>query len=249
MQRLAFYLDEGISEALREDTLPILNKALKNKAEVVSCDSENILKDEILPSIDALLITGGRGTPYIQRLGDRGQQLIRKFVNDGGVYLGFSAGAYIASKQLEFAIGTSYEKIAEHNLKLFDGKAIGPVFNNNKFAYQSEEGAEAVSISGEITNNELVSVYFNGGCAFVEDVGSQQKIEVLATYEDHPKKSPAIIECQVGKGKAILSGIHPEYNIDRVRSAGREDVFKVLSDYSNKSFNLFVAILERALKK
>ena len=249
MHRLAFYIDEGISEVLREETLPVLNKALKSKAEVISCNADDILNHKLLPSIDALLISGGRGTPYIQRLGDKGQQQIRDFVENGGTYLGFSAGAYIASKHLEFAVGTPDEKIAEHNLKLFDGKAIGPAFTNKKFIYQSEEGAEAVNISGEITNNELISTYFNGGCYFVEDLKSQQKIKILATYEDHPQKPAAIIECNVGKGKAILSGVHPEYNIDRVQSAGTEELFTILSNYSKKSYNLFVTLLERALLK
>ncbi len=33
----------------------------------------------------------------------------------------------------------------------------------------------------------------------------------LSSY-DQQKKFPAIIECNVGKGKAILSGVHFEYN-------------------------------------
>jgi glutamine amidotransferase-like uncharacterized protein len=52
-------------------------------------------------------------------------------------------------------------------------------------------------------------VYFNGGCRFV---GEDANCKVLARYQDIEDQPAAIIECKVGQGKAILSGVHPEYS-------------------------------------
>ena len=58
-----------------------------------------------------------------------------------------------------------------------------------------------------ITSEGTLYAYFNGGCTFE---GSFSNCRTLASFADLPGQPPAIIECLVGKGKAILSGVHLE---------------------------------------
>lgn len=59
-------------------------------------------------------------------------------------------------------------------------------------------------------NGELFTAYYNRGGYFVEARG-HQNTSTLAFY-DIKQTLPAIIQCQVGQGIAILSGVHFEYD-------------------------------------
>ncbi|KAJ1985692.1 biotin holocarboxylase synthetase [Dimargaris cristalligena] len=71
-------------------------------------------------------------------------------------------------------------------------------------------------------------VYYNGGGHFVLDStnpfadasGSTGGISVLAEYaqdrDGKPYAGVAMVGCEVGQGKAVLTGIHPEYNPDKL---------------------------------
>ncbi|KAI9139717.1 hypothetical protein BKA69DRAFT_1083851 [Paraphysoderma sedebokerense] len=67
-------------------------------------------------------------------------------------------------------------------------------------------------------------VYFNGGPYF--HLRDCDKCTTLASYHKPPNEwsadfpLPAIVECHVGKGKAVLSGVHLEYS---ARELNRED--------------------------
>ena len=63
--------------------------------------------------------------------------------------------------------------------------------------------------STNVTQHNNGYAYYNGGCAFrwSPDLNACQ---VLARYHDLVDKPAAVVECAVGKGKAILSGVHFE---------------------------------------
>ncbi|MBN1914661.1 MAG: hypothetical protein JW769_02085 [Parachlamydiales bacterium] len=58
--------------------------------------------------------------------------------------------------------------------------------------------------------NETFSLFYNGRGYFV-DADKKDNIKILAVYDER-KECAAIVECQVGLGKAILSGVHFEYD-------------------------------------
>lgn len=74
------------------------------------------------------------------------------------------------------------------------------------------------SMNGELINdlteNHLqlhCHVYFNGGNYFdVEN--NHHAVKVVSRYVDLPNQPPAIVKCNCGKGVAILSGPHLEYD-------------------------------------
>ena len=95
-------------------------------------------------------------------------------------------------------------------LAFFPGKAIGPAYGANIFCYNSEVGSCAAQVEWANSNNRY-SLYYNGGC-FFESAEKYKNVSVLARYAESKHKPAAVVQCSVGKGKAILCGVHPEYH-------------------------------------
>ena len=167
--------------------------------------------DESWENETALLIfPGGRDVLYHNTLKGSLNARIRAFVDRGGYYLGICAGAYYGSQIVEFEPGQSLEVIDRRELAFFPGKALGPAYGLGQFQYDTEAGARIASLT--LDAGQPSAAYFNGGCAFLE-ADQHPSVHILARYQDIPDQPAAVIECQVGKGLAILSGVHPEYSI------------------------------------
>jgi glutamine amidotransferase-like uncharacterized protein len=151
-----------------------------------------------------LIFPGGRDRPYHEALKGKGNAQIRAFVAEGGIYLGFCAGAYYGSAKICFDEGTPLEVIAPRELAFFSGTAVGPAFGRGTFEYGSQKGARAAAL---ITSLGIFDAYHNGGCFFEGDFSN---VSILARYRDLPGQPPAILEIPIGRGKAILSGAHIE---------------------------------------
>lgn len=160
--------------------------------------------EEGLQKFSFLIMPGGRDRPYHAALKGRPNALVRKFVEEGGIYLGICAGAYYGSAQVEFDQGFPLEVCEARELGFFSGKAVGPAYGKGTFAYNSDKGMKIVPIE---TENGIFYSYYNGGCYFDGDFSH---VKILARYLDLPGTPPAIIECPIKKGKAILSGVHIE---------------------------------------
>lgn len=150
------------------------------------------------------IMPGGRDRPYHAALKGLANTKIRTFVENGGTYLGICAGAYYGCAFVEFDKGFPLEVCEERELCFFPGKAIGPAYGKGTFDYNSEAGARMANIG---TVKGMFPIYYNGGCTFE---GDYPHVRILARYLDLPGHPPAIIECAIGQGKAILSGVHLE---------------------------------------
>lgn len=182
----------------------------------------------------AIVFPGGRDLPYVSDC-KRVIPKIRKFVNHyGGTYIGFCAGGYFGSSKVEFAKGDpTLEVVGDRDLNFFPGITRGPVFGT--FEYNSEFGARAVKLS--VNGGTEFSTYYNGGSCFV-DAELYENVEVLARYEDdvtvqysdNPSSkaahAAAVILCSVGKGKALLTGPHPEFTPEILRKNKDEKIQK-----------------------
>lgn len=146
------------------------------------------------------VMPGGRDLPYVRSLKGEGAKQIRKFVEEGGCYLGICAGSYFGGLRVEFAVGTDMEVTGERDLKFFDGVVAGP--HLAPYDYRSLSGARIDKINWR----KQVPVFANGGGIFVGG-----KAETIATYSTGEK---AIIKCPVKKGRALLSAVHFEYHPD-----------------------------------
>jgi biotin--protein ligase len=137
-------------------------------------------------------------------------------------------------------------------LSFFPGAAIGPVLA--AYDYQSISGSRIAKIRWEsdAISPPIYNAFFNGGCCF-KDADQYPNTQVIACYADAGfEERAAIIECKIAKGKAILCGVHPEYNIadlyasltsEEDRNHFKRHILTGLSDLSHKL--LFSAIIYR----
>lgn len=157
-----------------------------------------------------LIMPGGADLGYVNKLNGAGNAAIRDYVQNGGAYLGICAGAYYASKFIEFDIGGKQEISGSRELAFFPGKSIGP--HLAQYDYLSYSGARLapLTLSHEFSDQTAV-FYYNGGGYFA-DAETYDNTKVLAWYQTaNAIAMPAIIQMQSGKGQVILSGVHFEY--------------------------------------
>lgn len=204
---ILIYNDEGTSK----DSVTALLHYFKDNEAVKTISGRELQNAAWISHTRLLIVPGGRSLPFYEKLGSAGNKNIVDFVKQGGCYLGLCAGAYYAANETIFAMGLPLELRLPGELHFFHGRAIGPVFADNLFAYASEAGARIVTVDWQ--DQGTYSVYFNGGCYF-ENADTFKNVTVLARY--HANQLPAIIQCAVGKGRAILSGVHPELSFKTV---------------------------------
>lgn len=98
-------------------------------------------------------------------------------------------------------------------MAFYGGTCRGAAFEG--FEYGSENGARAARIRTKGKEGEKSwRCYFNGGGVFVDAKG-KERVEILAEYEDEIKVDggngkAAVVLCEVGEGRAVLTGPHPE---------------------------------------
>lgn len=203
------YCDEGTSA----DSVAALKAYFSTQFEIRCIAAKELQERSWIYSASLFVMPGGRSLPFYAALGEAGNQHIIDFVMQGGTYLGLCAGAYYAAEKTLFALNSPLELLLSGPLNFFKGNAIGPVFKLNQFAYRSESGAEIVSVRYQ---ENTYPVYFNGGCYF-ELTAAQNHVNILATYTENDL--PAVIDCSVGLGKVILSGVHPELSLKGTANA------------------------------
>lgn len=207
----------------------------------VSTVSPKVLEVEPWTSkTSAIVFPGGADLPYVKECHGIVMNKIKQFISNGGIYIGFCAGGYFGTSRVEFAKGDPVLEVSgPRDLKFYPGIGRGPAFNG--FQYDSEVGARAARIM--TCQGEELTNYYNGGGVFVDaDLMQDQNVEVLAHYNqttDVPFsdkdttdniKPAAVVLCQSGKGKVLLTGTHPEF-IPRIleRSKAHELLRPILS--------------------
>lgn len=212
------YSGSGTSESSVEQMRTTLRSFLSTSHDVMLA-SAKMLRDEPWPESTALLvIPGGRDVPFCRDLSGRANRRIQDWVASGGRYLGVCAGAYYASAKVDFERGTDIEVIGDRELAFFPGTCRGTAFPG--FVYDSEEGARETKLAIERSAwrdhwtqaPDALRVYYNGGGIFEgADTMAGAGVTVLARYADLPDNPPAGVRCTVGRGVAILWGVHPEH--------------------------------------
>jgi biotin--protein ligase len=215
------YDDEGVSAGLRQVLPKTLGADLDPAAHrIATIDSRGLAERSWRASCAALIMPGGRDLPYHRRLAGAANAQIRRFVEEGGGYLGLCAGGYYGSARVEFDRGGELEVAGSRALAFFPGVAIGPAYGPGTFRYESQAGARAAALALSLGDDGAPMgpcvVYFNGGCFFAE-AERFPAVKVLARYRELPGEPAAIVACAVGRGTAILSGVHPEFRLGFAR--------------------------------
>ncbi len=223
-----------VKVALYESNVPWYEDmtAFPNLVEWVGCNftkinSENI-KAGILDEIDILIVPGGSNI-YWEELGIEGKELIQNFINNGGAYMGFCAGAFYATNSTVWTPSSEAEPIEEDKeefLELFDGIGIGPIYEICDFPGYAMTKITIETHDHMITKSlpDNLTIWYGGGGYF--QVNENADVTILGTYALINK--PAIICFNYGEGNVFLSGPHPEFEEDDTRDG--LDLYDELDD-------------------
>lgn len=206
------YDGPGVSQNSLIQTENTINTFLKSNYLIKRILPEQIIRDDWEEQTALLIIPGGADTLYMHVLNGDGNQKIRSYIEHGGAFLGICAGGYYGGNFVDFAKGTDLEVLGKRELSFFPGTVRGPILAD--YDYKSLSGARAAKImlqdSSPLQELSHCMVYYNGGGYFV-DADKKNNTTILACYDTEGQKA-AIIECQIGSGTAILSGVHFEYD-------------------------------------
>jgi glutamine amidotransferase-like uncharacterized protein len=205
--KIRIYNGKGTSRNSLKHTLHTFSNYAPVKYQIGYISAEEIILGDWFDDTALLIIPGGADLHYCKYLNGKGNIQIQRYLMQGGSFLGICAGAYYSGTSIEFAKSSSMEVVSTRELGVYKGMVVGPALC--RYHYNSNKGVRAAKITFDIDGrvNETV-VFYNGGgyCVNAENVPDTK---IIATYED---LRAAIIMCNFGKGKAILSGVHFEYD-------------------------------------
>ncbi|CRX39120.1 BPL-N domain-containing protein [Estrella lausannensis] len=249
-QKILVYKDAGVGGKSFRALMHSLESMERQLPCIELLDRHSAREKSAFLGARLLIMPGGRDLPYVEHLSGEAVGNIREWVEEGGAYFGICAGAYFGSSFVRFEEGTSLEIQGERELKLFPGEAVGPAFGSGVFRYNTEAGvrAAAVSVSLGSLERESLRCYFNGGCTFRGDFSSPF-CKVVATYPEIAGNPPAIIRCAVGRGQAILSGVHPEFSITSLNKKDPylQAVYPLLEEKEKERKALFESLIAALL--
>ncbi|MFA6562991.1 MAG: BPL-N domain-containing protein [Verrucomicrobiia bacterium] len=163
-----------------------------------------------LDQFNVVAVPGGSGSKEAAAIGEDGRARIRKFVENGGGYIGICAGAYLATSGFPWG------------LKILDAKTASPKWERGHAMVKIELTNRGREILGE-RRGEFDCKYANGPILCPAHVESLPDYEPLAFFrtevaeKDAPKgimvNSPAIVASRCGKGRVIVISPHPEQTL------------------------------------
>jgi len=162
----------------------------------------------VLKQFDVVIAPGGSGSKQARALGDDGCRAIVEFVENGGGYAGFCAGAYLASNNYTWS------------LKIIDAQVI------DRKHWKRGTGQVKIELTGEgrrlfCDEPGLIDIrYANGPILAPAQDANIPDFKALAHFrteinknnapEGVMKDTPAIISGRFGKGRVFCSSPHPE---------------------------------------
>ena len=123
MKNVFVYVDDGSSF---EDLLRELARELDHSVgRLIPLLAEDVVDGAVLTGVGTLVMPGGADLPYRAKLDGSGNARIRRFVEEGGTYLGVCAGAYYGCRSLAFHEGRNDEVSGSRELAFVDAQAVG----------------------------------------------------------------------------------------------------------------------------
>ncbi len=160
-----------------------------------------------LRGYDVVMFTGGSGSKQAGALGDAGREEVRRFVREGGGYVGICAGAYLACAGFSWGVG------------VLDAKTVSPKWRRGKGTVNIEMLPRGAAITGLKAGPHDIR-YANG--PIITGLGRDDipDFEPLAVFRSELAEngsppgamtgSPAMSCGHYGKGRVFVSSPHPE---------------------------------------
>lgn len=169
--------------------------------QVASCDANDIKNGILSLETKAFIMPGGASRYVSAKLDGTGNQAIKDYVANGGLYIGICAGAYYACQRTEWHPDTGPAFSVENQLAFFPGVAKGPI---GQFA--AADVVPLVTSTGETRH-----AFYWQGPAFESN---QQNFSTLARYTD--PDIPAVVSGIFGKGCYLLFSPHLEIDNEQL---------------------------------
>ena len=222
MKTVFIYIGPGVSKRSSNQVAVTLSDFLPSKYKVKTISAKEVITTQWQKEAALFVMPGGADVPYCKSLNGLGNNKIREYVLCGGNYLGICAGAYYASSAIAFAKETPIEVIGERELKFFPGQSVGPAIA--PYDYNSFAGAAVIPVivnTVALRRKDPCYTFYNGG-GYFEDAEDYQTVRTLARYSKINKA--AVVACAVGKGQAVLSGVHFEYRPSAFNDSNAEEL-------------------------
>jgi glutamine amidotransferase-like uncharacterized protein len=215
-QKILTYIDAGTFDGTSRVMRAIAQQLLPAAYEIRAVMADDLKHDAVLFD-DAVLFVmpGGADLPFCKALNGAPNKRIRRFVEEGGVYLGICAGAYYACSELAFHAGTDGAICGARELAFVDAVAVGSLPQlTGGVAYdatpRSAAAAEIRTTDSLTAAPVTLYAHYHGGCRFDLGNATSHAAQILAVYAGLEGAPPAIVSSRVGKGSAILTGVHLE---------------------------------------
>lgn len=160
-----------------------------------------------LEDFDVVIFGGGSGSKQAAGIGDAGREQVRKFVKNGGGYIGICGGAYLACSGFSWGLG------------VLNAKTVSPKWKRGRAEVRIEVNLEGQKVTGIPAKLQEIR-YANGPIIKPADRADLPAYEPLAYFRsevaehDSPKgamiNSPAWARGTCGKGRVLISSPHPE---------------------------------------
>jgi len=203
-RNIVIYQDEGVGEF----GVQCLEKFFAGD-DVWLANAEAIIDGRVLGMADIFVMPGGADLPYCKKLNGTGNDNIRAYVEEGGMYLGICAGAYYACKAIEFHKGRQDAICERRELAFTKATACGSL-QDLAPPYDLTLASAAIATL-TLNNGEQVKSFYHGGPALV---GAGPEDKIIARYDGVEGSPAAILRTRIGDGHAILSGVHLEVSAE-----------------------------------
>ena len=161
-----------------------------------------------LQGIAVLVLPGGLGHSESELMGPAGRQAVKDFLRNGGGYLGFCAGAYLATQD------------SPGNLALTAVKVKSPLWRRGEATLNLALTPAGKAILPHSEAENIPIHYENGPVVENAPTAGLPPIEVLAVFKTETAEngtpagvqigSPAIWSAKYGNGRVVVSSAHPE---------------------------------------
>ena len=219
------------------------------KENVRFIDADELKNGALTSRINAFIMPGGASRYVSDKLNGAGNQAIRDYVAQGGLYIGICAGAYYGCRRTEWQPGFDQRFLVDNELGFFPGTASGPVM---AFASPDNPHHMAAITPIETHDGQRHAVLYWAGPVF-EDVTAE--VEVLARYASLPDQPAAVIAGHFHQGRYLLCSPHLELNSHQINLMtfdvpdNRFEEFEILADRDQiMSHDYFFSLLDRFIR-
>lgn len=160
-----------------------------------------------LSQFDIIAFSGGSGSGQAKAIGEAGRANVKKFVANGGGYLGICAGAYLATAGYDWSLG------------ILNAKTVSPKWQRGRTFVDLEVTPEGEPIIGKV--DSVFKCRYNNG-PIITAMGRKDLPEFTTTAyfrseiseNDSPVgvmiNSPAAAYAPFGKGRVFIISPHTE---------------------------------------